>query len=138
MTGKRRLDGDLRRLKVAGLAYHDPIGVLAQERPQGSRKRQTDTVVHRHLHDAFQVVFDGLLCGNQLRIDCVDLPQAGIQRGCFSGAGWSGRDKDPVRPLDHFEQKIVNVIRHPERFEVEIDDAAIKHSQHQALSELGW
>ncbi len=52
MTGERRLNGNLRGLKVSCLAYHNTIRVLAQERPQGSRKGQTDTFVHRQLHDA--------------------------------------------------------------------------------------
>src|SRR4029077_19883974 len=42
MTGKRCLNGNLRGLKVARLAYHDPIRVLAKERSQNSRKRQAN------------------------------------------------------------------------------------------------
>ena len=138
VTGERGLNGNLRRLKVACLAYHNTIRVLAQERSQGSRKGQTDGFVHRQLHDAFQIVFDGLLRSNQLRIDCVDLAQAGVKSRCFSGTGRSGCDEDAVRSLDHFEQKIVNVIGHSQRFELEVDDAPIEHAQHQALTELGW
>ena len=36
------------------------------------------------------------------------------------------------------EQKIVDVIGHSERFELEVDDAPIEHPQDQALTELGW
>jgi len=49
--------------EVACLGYHDPIGVLPQERPQRARKCQTDALVlPGTVHDAFQVVFNGSSC----------------------------------------------------------------------------
>ena len=40
MSGKRRLDSDLRGLQIADLADHHDIGVLAQERAKDVREVQ--------------------------------------------------------------------------------------------------
>ena len=50
--GERRLDGDLRRLRVADFADHDLVGVVAQDRPQAARERQPLLLVDRNLRDA--------------------------------------------------------------------------------------
>ena len=118
MSGQRRLNGDLRRLQVACFAHHDAVRVLAQKRTQGTGKGQTDSFVYWHLHDPLQIVFDGFLHGQQLRIDSVDLSQTGIERCRFSRTSRSGCNKNAVWTLDHFQQKIVDVIRHPQRFEL--------------------
>ena len=136
MPGERRLNGDLRCLEIAGFADHDAVRVLAQKRAQDARKGQADGFVHRHLHDAFQIVFDRLFRGQEFGIDRVDLAQAGIKRRRFSGAGRAGDNEDAVRPLDHFEDVIVDVIGHAERFEIEIDGGAIEHAQDDAFAKL--
>ena len=136
MPGERRLNGDLRRLEIARFTHHDAVRILPQKCAEHSRKSQADRFVHRHLHDAFEIVFDRLFCGEQFRIDRVDLAQTGIKRRRFSGAGRPGHDENAVRTIDHFEQVIVDVIGHAERFEVEIDDAAIQHAQHDAFAKL--
>ena len=137
MSSQRGLDGDLRRLKVACLAHHDAIGILPQKRAQDTCKRQADRFVHGHLHDSFQIVFNRFLHGEQFRIDRVNLAQAGIKRRRFSRTGRPGRDENAVRAIDQFEEKIVDVIRHAERAEIEVHDRAIKHAQHEAFAKLG-
>jgi hypothetical protein len=135
---QRRLNGNLRGLKVACLADHNAVRVLAQKRAQNARKAQADGFVHRHLYNPFQIVFDGLFCREELRIDRIDFAQAGVKRCRLSRAGRSGGNEDAIRMLDHLQQKIVDVIGHPECFEVEIHDAAVENPQHQALAELSW
>ena len=83
MPGERCLDRDLGRLKIAGLAHHDAVRVLAQKRTERAREGEADRFVHRHLHDAFEIVFDRFLRREQLRIDRVDLAQTGIKRRRF-------------------------------------------------------
>jgi hypothetical protein len=39
--------------------------------------------------------------------------------------------------MDDLEKVIVDVIRHAQRLEIEIHNAAIKHAEHEALAELG-
>src|SRR5437762_281493 len=138
MAGQRRLNGNLWRLEVTCLAHHDAIGILAQERAQGSRERQADGFVHRYLHDSFQIVFDRFFRSEQLRIDRIYLPQAGIKRGRLSRAGWSGRNENAVGTIDDFEKIIADVIGHAERLDIKIHSRAIEHTKHEALTKLRW
>ena len=66
MAGERSLNGNLRRLQIARFAHHDSVRVLPQKCAQDSRKGQPDVLIHRHLHDAFEVVFDRLFRRQQL------------------------------------------------------------------------
>ena len=58
VAGQRRLDGDLRGLRVADLADHDLVGVVTQDRAQAARERQPLLLVDRDLGDPAQLVFD--------------------------------------------------------------------------------
>src|SRR5262249_10863952 len=77
MSRERRLNGDLCGLKIPRLANHDPVRVLPQEVPQNACKGESDPFVDWYLHNAFEIVFDWLLGGDQLRINRVDLAQTG-------------------------------------------------------------
>ena len=67
--------------------------------------------VDGHLHDAFDVVFDRVLGGEQLGIDRVDPAQAGVKRGGLAAAGRAGDDEDAVGLLDGLGDVIVDVFR---------------------------
>ena len=88
------------------------------------------------MHDPFQIVFNRFLRSEQLRIDRINLAQTGIKRRRFPRTGRPGRDENAVRAIDHFEQKIVAVLRLPERPEIEVHNRAIKHAQHEAFAKL--
>ena len=133
---ERRLNGNLRRLQITRFSNHDAIRILPQEVAQNSSKGQADAFIHRHLHDSLQIVLNGLLGSDQLRINRVDLAQTGVKRRRLSGPRRPCGDKNSVRTLDHFQQEIVDVIRHSQRFEIQIDDAAIEHAEHQAFAKL--
>jgi hypothetical protein len=53
--------------------------------------------------------------------DRIDLAQAGIKSRRFAGTGRAGNDEDSVRPIDHLEEVLQDVIGHPEAFEIEVD-----------------
>ncbi len=38
--------------------------------------------------------------------------------------------------MDHFDERVVDVIWHTERFEIEIHNGTVEHAQHEALAEL--
>ena len=103
VPSQRRLDCNLCGLEIACLADHDAVRVLTQKRPQDTRKRQADSIVYRHLYDPFQIVFDRLFCSQELRINRIDLTQAGVKSRCLSRASRSGRNEDAVRTLDHLQ-----------------------------------
>ncbi len=52
--------------RVAYLADHDDVGVLAQDGAQVLRKIQADRRLHLHLIDAGELIFDRVLDGEHL------------------------------------------------------------------------
>ena len=71
-------------------------------------------------HDAVNIKFDGILGGQQFRVDDVDAAEAGIERGGLAGAGGSGDDENAVGPLDHLADEFMDVFRKTERLQLEI------------------
>ena len=136
VAGEGSLDGDLSRLQVARFPHHDAIGILPEESAQDAGESQPDIFVHRHLDDAFEVIFHRFLGGEEFGVDGVDLAETGIKGGGFSRAGRSRDNKNSVRPLNDLEDVGVDIVRHPEHLEIEVDGGAIEHAQHHAFAEL--
>src|SRR5208283_3985275 len=61
MSGQRRLNGYLRRFLIPDFPDHDYIGVVAQDRTQGSRKGQPDFAFYLNLINALKLIFYGVL-----------------------------------------------------------------------------
>src|SRR5262249_5333193 len=136
MPGERCLNRNLSRFEITCLADHDSVGVLAEKCAQDAREGETDPFVHRDLNYSLQVVLDRLFRCQQLGIEGVYFAQTGIKRRGFSRAGRARGYEDSIWPVDQFEQVIVDVIRHPEHLEIEIDGCAIEHAQDYAFAEL--
>ena len=66
VAGQRRLHGDLRGFRIADLAHHDLVRVVAQDRAQAAREGQAFLLVDRNLQHARQLVFDRVLDGDDL------------------------------------------------------------------------
>src|ERR1700730_17907091 len=128
MPCERSLNGDLCRFQVAGLADHNSVRVLSKEGAQYARKSKSDIFVYRDLHNSLEIVFDRVLGGEQFGIDRVDLSQTGVKRGRLTGAGRTCGDENSVRPIDYFENIIVDVIGHAKHLEIEVDRAAIEYA----------
>src|SRR5271157_1849096 len=100
VPGQRGLNGDLRRLVVADFAHHDLVRVVAQDGTQAAGKRQALLFVHGNLRDAAQLVFDGVLDGDDLVLVRLDLVDGRIQRGGFAGTRWAGHQHHAVGLVD--------------------------------------
>ena len=130
------MNGDLCRFQIAHFTDHDHVGVLTQERAQGFAESQPHRLIDRHLHDAFDIVFDGVLGRQQLRVDGVDPAQAGIKRGGFAATGRPGDDHNAIGPLDGLDGIIVEVLGEAKRFDLQIDGRAVQNAQHDRFAEL--
>src|SRR5688572_6897105 len=97
MAGQRRLNGDLRRLKIADFADHDDVRVLAQDRAQGVRKGQADVRMDLDLVDAGELVLDRVLDGKQLSVRAMEGFENRIKRRGLAATGWPGDQDDTVR-----------------------------------------
>src|SRR4029077_4373410 len=130
------VDGNLRGLEVAHFTNHDDVGVLAQERAQGLAERQAHALVDGDLHDAFDVIFDGVLGGQQLRVDGIDAAQARVKGRRFAAAGRARDDHDAVGAQNGFGGEIVDELGQAEGFDFEVDRGAVQNAEHDGFAEL--
>ena len=79
VVGQRRLNCDLRRLFVANFADHDLVRVVAQNRAQAARKRQSFLFVHRNLSDAVQLILDRVFDRDDLIFFVSNFIERGVQ-----------------------------------------------------------
>ena len=82
MAGERGLNRDLRRFQIAHFTHHDNVRVLAQEGAERLTEGHAHVLLNRHLHDAFNVVLDGVLGSQQLGINGVHAPQTRWRFSC--------------------------------------------------------
>ena len=87
----------------------------------GLAEGQAHGLVDGDLHDAFDVIFDGVFGGEQLGVNGVYSTQAGIEGGGFAAAGWAGGNENDIWPLNGFGDVIVNKFRESERFDFQVD-----------------
>ena len=85
-----------RGLDVADLADHDDVGVLAQDRAQDMREAEADLRLDLDLAHAVELVFDGVLDGEELLVGQVEVAQRGIERRRLAAAGRAGDEQDAV------------------------------------------
>jgi hypothetical protein len=137
VAGEGGLDGDLGGLEVAGFADHDAVWVLAEEGAQDAAEVEADAFVDGDLDDALDVVLDGVLGGEELRVDGVDLVEAGVKGGGLAGAGGACDDEDAVGLLDGVQDVLVDVLGHAERSRFEVHHGAVEDAEHDAFAELG-
>jgi len=137
VTGQRRLDGDLRGLKVANLTDHDDVWILPEKRAGVPRpKVSPHERVHRHLHQCLDLVFDGIFGGEDLDVGRVYDAQAAVERRSFARPRRTGDDEDTVGPADDVVDAVEDVDGHPQLGDVELDGRLIEHAEHDALTEL--
>src|ERR1051325_2268593 len=94
---ERRLDGDLRGLRVAYLADHNLVRVVAQDGTKPAREGEPLLFVDGNLRDAVQLVLDRVFDGDALVFFVPDLVQGSVKRGRLAGAGGPGDEHHPVR-----------------------------------------
>src|SRR5690606_5542973 len=75
VAGQRGLDGDARGFQVAHLADHDDVRILAHDAAQRVGEIQPDLWLGLDLVDAFDLVFDRILDGDDLDVGGVELAQ---------------------------------------------------------------
>jgi hypothetical protein len=94
VTGQRRLHGDFGGFAVADLADHDDVRVLAQDRAQACGEGQLDLRVDLDLADAGELVFDGILDGDDVLLPVVEPGQGGVEGRGLARAGRTGNQED--------------------------------------------
>ena len=78
VAGERGVDGDLRGLLVADFADHDLVGIVAQDGAETAGEGESFFVVDRDLGDAFELVLDRILDGDDLVFVVLDFAESGV------------------------------------------------------------
>jgi hypothetical protein len=84
---ERCLDADAGSLGVAHLADEDDVRILPQERSQHGRERGPRLGVDLDLRDAVEVVFDGVLDGNDIDVLRTARVECAVQCRALARAG---------------------------------------------------
>ena len=137
MAGERRLDGDLRGLKVADFADENDVGILTQEAAEKLGECEFLFGVDLALHQSSNVVFNGILGGEDLYIDRVELIERGVERGGLSRTSRASDDDDAVGLVDHRAHAIEVIIAQANLVERKLDIGTVKHAKHDRLAEHG-
>ena len=90
------MNGAIGRLPVANLPHHDDVWRLPQHGAQRRGKGHARLAAHGHLVDAGQLIFHGILDGDDLAVGLVEVVQAGVEGRCFARAGRAGHEHDAV------------------------------------------
>ncbi|GBC76990.1 hypothetical protein HRbin08_00458 [bacterium HR08] len=104
MPRERRLDGDLRRLRIANLADHDLVRVMPQDRAQAPGEGEPFLLVDLDLRHAFQLILHRVLDGDDLLLPRSDLIDGRIERRRLARAGGSGDEDHPIRLADEMPE----------------------------------
>src|SRR5690242_8139373 len=102
VSGERRLHGDVGGFRIAYLAHHDLVRIVAQDGAQAAREGQPLFLVYRNLQDSRELVLHRILDGDDLVLAVVDLGDGGIEGGGLAA---------PRGPRD--EQHPVGLVREP-------------------------
>jgi hypothetical protein len=120
--------------KVADLADHDHVRVLAQDGAQGLGKGQVDLRVDLGLADAGQFVFHRVFHRQHIGRGGVHAAQAGVQRGRLARTGGPGDQHDAVRLLDELGKAAEHLAIHAQAFQRELALGLVQQAQHGAFA----
>src|SRR3990170_1057238 len=135
VAGERRLDRDLGGLRVPDLAHEDNIRVLPENGTESGGKAQMDLCIHLYLTDPLELVFDGVLDGDDVLVRRIDLRQRGIQGRGFAAAGGTGHENNPVGPGYMFIEPGEGIAGEPDLIERQERTLTVQEPQHNAFAE---
>ena len=133
MSGKARLDRDLRRFEIADLADHDHIRVLAQDGPQRQCEAHLDPRIDLGLADAVEVVFDGILDGHDVQRGGVEPRERGIKRGGLARSGGTRHQDDAVWLDDEPVHLRKRGVVHAQAREIQPPGLLVEQAQHRSF-----
>ena len=90
VSGERRVDGDLRGLRVADFADENLVGIVTQNGAQAAGEGEALFLVDGNLRDAANLVLDRIFDGDDLVFVALDLVERGVERRGLAGAGGAG------------------------------------------------
>ena len=137
MAGLRGADGDFGGFDVADFADEDDVGIVPEDAAQAGGERETDVIARLDLGDALELVFDGILDGNDLALAVVGVGQGGVERGGLAAAGGAGHEDHALRQAGEVGEEGFLLWFHPELAHVQEEALAPEDPQADGLAVLG-
>src|SRR5690606_35041667 len=113
---------------------HDDVGILAQNGSQGRREIEVYARVDLCLAYAWQVVFDGVLNGENIGGGGIQTAQCRVERGAFAAAGGASDQDDAMRPMYQCIELLHDVRRHTQLGQLEEAGFLVEQAQHRPLT----
>ncbi len=117
VAGEGRLHGDISRFRIADLADHDDVRVLAQERTETRSKRDAGLRIDLRLVHIAHIVFDRVFDRGDIDLRTVQDVHQSIQRRRFSGTGRTAGQDHAVGSLEIFRDDLHGLGRHTDLLE---------------------
>ena len=134
VPGHRRLNRVFRRFKVANFPDENDVRVVAQDRAQTRRERQTDFRVNLNLVDAVQLVFDRVFRRDDFRRFRLNLVQRAVKRRRLPGTGRAGNQNDAVRKRNQLPERLVDVFVHPDPAERKVHAVFVENTHNDSFA----
>ncbi len=134
MAGERGLHGHVGGFLVADLADHHHVRVLTQDGAQAAGEGHVDLGVDLGLADAFEVVLNGILDGEDVARTVVEGRQRGIERGGLARTGGAGDQDDAVGLLHRLLQLAAVLLVHAEMTQGQTSGLLVQQAQHHPLA----
>ena len=119
MAGDRGAHADFGGGLVAHFADQHDVRVLTQGRSQHALEREINLLVHLHLVNAGQTVFNRVFDGDDLLFRRVEFGQRGIERGCFTATRRTGHQHHAGRAADGMAHAIEDALGHADAVQPE-------------------
>ena len=100
VTGQRSLHGNLRRFQIANLADQNGVRILPQDRSQARGKRNTDVMIDRNLHNAIDVILNGILGRNQFVFNRIQFTERRVEGRGLARTRRTRHQYNTVRSID--------------------------------------
>src|SRR5688572_6456776 len=135
------LHGDARGLRIANLADHDHLRILAHERPKGFWIRELLAGVDLRLADHREVELHRVFyrAHTDGRASALHNGVEGrVDRGGLTGAGRAGEQNQPTRPSEQLEIGFERLVVNAERGQIEAAIARVKQADDDLFTPRGW
>ena len=110
MARERGLNGDVRNFTISDFTHQNNVGRLAQHGFKNGWKRETNLIAHLNLVDSLEVVFNGILGGDDFLVGPIKHVKGRVQSCGLAAARGTGDKKDSIGSANDFVERVQHVL----------------------------
>ena len=137
VSSEAGLNGDLRRFKIADFTHQNDVGILTQETSQQLGEGEFLIVIHLTLNQSGNVIFNGILGGEDFCAGVIQFVQCGVERGGFTAAGWTRDNHNSIWPVNETADFFKVVLAQANFIQTQLHVASIQYAHDHAFAEHG-